>query len=189
MSREKILEAAAQIFSHKGYHATSMSDIASAVNLQKASLYHHVNSKQEILFSLLNEALDLVISRVNAVIEMPLPAEEKLRLAMHTYLRTLTEQRDLSAILLLEHRSLSPDLHQRHIPKRDRFEHLWRELLQSGVDEGIFSLQDVPLATRTLLGMMNWVVTWYKERGYLSIAEISDQYTDMFLHGIMIKGS
>ena len=187
MTREKILAAAAQIFSQKGYHATSMNDIASAVNLQKASLYHHVNSKQEILLSLLDEALDLVINRISAVIVQPVRAEEKLRLAMCTYLKTLTEQRDLSAILLLEHRSLTPDLHSRHIPRRNRFEQLWRDLLQSGVDEGKFTIQDVPIATRALLGVMNWVVTWYQEEGDLSISEISDQYADLILNGFRIR--
>ena len=183
MTREKILEAAAQIFSQKGYHATSMSDIAGAVNLQKASLYHHVKSKQEILLSLLDKALDLVICKIGDVVALSIPADEKLRLAMRTYLETLTEQRELSAILLLEHRSLDPELHARHIPRRDRFEHLWRDLLQAGIEEGKFRVEDVPLATRALLGVMNWVVTWYQRGGVLTVAEISDQYTDLILNG------
>jgi AcrR family transcriptional regulator len=187
MTRKKILEAAAQIFSQKGYHATSMNDIANAVNLQKASLYHHVNSKQEILLSLLDEALDLVIQEISDVIAMPISADKKLRLAMCTYLKTLAEQRDLSAILLLEHRSLTPDLHSRHLPRRDRFEHLWRNILQSGIDEGVFNIRDVPLTTRALLGVMNWVVTWYHSEGELSISEISEQYTDLILVGILIR--
>jgi AcrR family transcriptional regulator len=60
MTRDEILLAAAQIFSQKGFHATSMQDIAQAVNLQKASLYHHVTSKQEILVEVLDRALDLL---------------------------------------------------------------------------------------------------------------------------------
>ena len=130
MTRENILEAAAQIFSQKGYHATSMNDIASAVNLQKASLYYHVKSKQEILLSLLDEALDLVITRISDVLGQPIPSDEKLRLAMMTYLQTLAEQPDLAAILLLEHRSLDAEFHARHQPHRDRFELIWRHLLK-----------------------------------------------------------
>ena len=131
--------------------------------------------------------MDLVINRISAVIAKPVPVEEKLRLAMYTYLKTLTEQRDLSAILLLEHRSLNPDLQSRHTPRRNWFEQLWRDLLQSGVDEGKFSFQDVPIATRALLGVMNWVVTWYREGGDLSISEISDQYSDLILNGFRIR--
>jgi len=187
MTREKILEAAAQIFSKKGYHATSMNDIAHAVNLQKASLYYHVESKQEILLSLLDEALDLIINRIMDVMTKPIPADQKIRLAMLTYLRTLTEQHDLAAILLLEHRSLNPELHSRHLPRRDRFEQLWRELLKMGIDEGIFNIQDVPLTTRALLGVMNWVVTWYHPDGILSVQKISDQYADLMLNGFLVR--
>ena len=67
MTKEEILDAAAQIFRIKGYHATSMSDIAGAVNLQKASLYHHVSSKQEILLALLDEALGMILERLENV--------------------------------------------------------------------------------------------------------------------------
>jgi len=187
MTRQKILEAAAQIFSQKGYHATSMNDIACAVNLQKASLYHHVSSKQEILVSILDEALDLVASKIGEIVSLTIPANEKLQLALETYLNILTEQRDLAGVLLLEHRSLNPELHRRHIPRRDRFEQLWRDLLQMGIDEGIFDMQDVDMTARALLGVMNWVVTWYKEEGELSISEISKMYLDLLFNGISVS--
>jgi AcrR family transcriptional regulator len=60
MNRNDILTAAAQVFSQKGFHAASMQDIAQTVNLQKASLYHHIDSKQEILLALLDQALDML---------------------------------------------------------------------------------------------------------------------------------
>ena len=187
MTRRDILTAAAQIISQKGYHATSMSDIAAAVNLQKASLYHHVSSKQEILLSLLDEALELVCSRVSAVVLEPMPLPQKLRSAIKTYLRTLTEKHDLAAVLLLEHRSLNEEFRIQHFPRRDRFELLWRDLLMSGAMEGIFEIEDIHMAARALLGLMNWVFTWYREDGALSIDEISDQYADLFLNGILIR--
>jgi AcrR family transcriptional regulator len=187
MTRDEILEAAAQIFSQKGYHATSMSDIAGAVNLQKASLYHHINSKQEILLSLLDEALDLLTGRMNQVLFQPVPADQKLKIAMETYLTTLADQRDLAAILLLEHRSLNPDLRVQHLPRRDRFESLWRDLIQMGVDEGKFICKDVPMTTRALLGVMNWAITWYRSDGPLSIADIAGQYAELILNGLLIR--
>ena len=185
MTRDEILEAAAQIFSQKGYNATSMSDIASAVNLQKASLYHHISSKQEILLSLLDEALDLLTGRMNEVLFQPLPADRKLKIAMEIYLETLAEQRDLAAILLLEHRSLNPELRVQHLPRRDRFEGLWKNLIQMGVDEGRFVCKDVPLTTRAILGVMNWAITWYRSDGPLSITEIASQYAELILNGLM----
>jgi len=68
MTKEEILDAAAQIFRLKGYHATSMQDIAGAVNLQKASLYHHVSSKQEILLDLLDQGLELLTGQIIVIV-------------------------------------------------------------------------------------------------------------------------
>lgn len=184
MTRNEILESAALVFRQKGYHGASMADIAAAVELKKASLYHHFGSKQEILVELLDRALDLVSDQLGQVLEQKLPADEKLRLAMHSYLKTLHEQGDLVFVLLLEYRSLAPDLYARHIPNRDRFEKQWRALIQEGVASGVFRCANIPLAVRGLLGEMNWTITWYKPGGELSIEEIADHYADIFLNGI-----
>jgi AcrR family transcriptional regulator len=98
MNKEHILEVAAQIIRQKGFHATSMQEIADAVNLQKASLYHHVSSKQDILLALLDQALDMLTERLMVVIQKDLPADEKLRLAMTTFLETLANQSDLVSL-------------------------------------------------------------------------------------------
>ena len=185
MTRDQILGAAAQIFSQKGYHATSMQDIANAVDIQKASLYHHISSKQEILLALLDAALNLVIQKIEEVVAQAIPVEEKLRLALRTYLEILTEQQDISAVLLFEHRSLKPDLRERHLPQRDRFERIWRDLIQKGMDEGRFNCADAAMAGRAILGAMGWVITWYSPDGPLSSKEISDQYADLILNGLM----
>jgi AcrR family transcriptional regulator len=184
MTKEEILERAAYIFSQKGYHASSMQDIAEAVNLQKASLYHHFSSKQEILLALLNQALDVLIERLSRVVEQPLPPDEKLHAAIVSYVEALTEHRQLAAILLLEYRSLEANLRERHIPRRDRFEGLWRGLIQEGIDQGMFSCEHPATAARALLGAMNWTITWYRPDGPRPAGEIAGQYAALFLRGL-----
>jgi TetR/AcrR family transcriptional regulator, cholesterol catabolism regulator len=188
MSREYILESAAQVFRQKGFHGASMADIAEAVNLQKASLYHHFDSKQEILLELLDRALDLVCAQMQGVMDLALPPDEKLRLAMRTFLRMLSERGDLVSVLLLEYRSLEPELYARHIPHRDRFEAMWRDVIREGVRTGVFTCDDIPLAVRGLLGMLNWTITWYRPDGKRSIDQIADRFADMFLSGIQKRG-
>lgn len=183
--REDILLAAAQIFSQKGFHAASMQDIADAVQLQKASIYYHVSSKQEILLAILDQALDLLTERVQEALQLPGTADEKLRRAMQVYLLTLLEHRDLAAVLLLEHRSLEPELRSRHIPRRDRFERLWRELIETGRKEGRFDCQDAGIAVRSLLGALNWAITWYRPDGPLSGEAIAEQLAGLFLNGLL----
>ena len=187
MTHDEILEAAAQIFSQKGFHGASMQDIAEAVHLQKASLYHHVNSKQEILLELLDKALDLLIACMQEVMARPLPTDEKLHQSMVVYLRTLLEHRDLTAVLFLEHRSLDPELRARHILRRDRFEQLWRDLIQQGLNEGLFSCPNTDMTGRALMGVMNWAITWYHPDGKLSPVEIADLFAGLFLDGLLVR--
>ena len=104
MTRDDILDAAAQVIRQKGFHGASMSDIADAVKLQKASLYHHVSSKQEILLALLDRALEMLFEQIDIIAKQPLPADEKFRQMVQVYLRLLAENSDLSALRLLEHR-------------------------------------------------------------------------------------
>lgn len=185
MTRDEILAAAAQIFSEKGYHATSMQDIAQAVNLQKASLYHHISSKQQILVEVLDHSLDMLIANMEEVMSRPLPPEEMLRQAVQVYMVTILEHRDLSAVLLLEHRSLDPLLHAGHVPRRDRFEKLWRDLIQNGMDKGIFTCTDPAMPARLVLGAMNWAITWFHPTGAFLPEQVADQYADMFLAGLV----
>ena len=184
MNRNQILESAAQIIRQKGYHAASMQDIADAVHLQKASLYHHFSSKQEILLALLDQALDLLIVRVSAVVSREIPIEEKFRQAMRVYLESLDEHAALASVLLLEHRSLDPEYRERHIPRRDRFERLWRDLIQNGTEGGVFHVTDPAMTAKALLGVMNWTITWYQPGGLLSIRQISDQFSTLLLDGL-----
>ena len=184
MQRDEIILSAAQIFREKGFHATSMQDIADSVHLQKASLYHHIESKQEILLEVLDRALDVLIEDIEPIVESDMASEEKLKLAMARYIGRVTGSADLAAVLLLEHRSLEPQLRARHIARRDRFEELWRKLVQEGVDRGEFRPMDHSVVTFALLGVQNWLITWYREGGRLSGSQLADQFAMIFLHGL-----
>ena len=184
MTREDILEAAAQVFREKGFHGASMNDIAEAVSLQKASLYHHVSSKQEILLELLDRALELLLERISPIANQNITADKKLRLMICEYLQILVENIDLASVLLFEHRSLERKQRARHIPNRDKFESLWRDVLAEGVRAKLFKCDNPALISRAILGQLNWTITWYRPDGALSIEEISDQYSNLLLNGL-----
>lgn len=185
MTREDILDAAAQVIRQKGFHGASMSDIAEAVSLRKASLYHHVSSKQEILLALLERALEMLTEQIAGISSQSIPADEKLRLMIRTYLSALAENSDLSSVLLFEHRSLDKKSHARHIPHRDAFEGLWRDVVNEGARAKIFSCADAGMAVRALMGVMNWTLTWFSPEGGKSIEVIADEYADLFFHGLL----
>ena len=185
MTRDDILEAAAHVFRQKGFHGASMADIAEAVNLQKASLYHHVSSKQEILFALLDRALELLLERISPIASLDLPADERLYRMIREYLQILAENTDISAVLLFEHRSLEGRQRARHVPNRDKFESLWRGVLEEGVHTRQFICADVPLTARAILGIMNWTITWYHPNGPLTIDQIAEHYSNLLLNGLL----
>jgi AcrR family transcriptional regulator len=187
MTRDDILEAAAQIIREKGYHATSMQDIADAVDLRKASLYHHFNGKQKILVELLDKALDILIEELEGVVKIQVPADEKLRLAIHSYLNCLSKYNNLASVLLLEHRSLEQELRKKHISRRDRYEELWRGIIEDGISSGVFHCDDSGLATKIVLGIVNWTIMWYRKDGSLTAAEIADQSANLILNGLCVR--
>jgi AcrR family transcriptional regulator len=183
MSEQAILEAAAHIIREKGYHAASISDIAEAVSLSKASLYHYFERKQEILKALLDQALDALIERILPVIGADLPADEKFRQALFTFLDYMSDNLHLSSVLLLEYRSLEPEYREAHIPRRDEYEDYWEQILLQGLEEGIFDLEDSRMAVKVVLGVASWTVTWLNPEGRLSAAEIADYSASLLLDG------
>ncbi len=185
MTRDDILDAAAQVFRQKGFHGASMSAIAEAVNLQKASLYHHVTSKQEILLALLDRALGMLTDHIADIAAQDIPADQKLRQMIRAYLIALADNSDLSSVLLFEHRSLDKKSHARHVPQRDKFERLWRNVIDEGVRTEIFSCDDSGVAVRALMGVMNWTLTWYRPEGGKSIEKVADGYADLMFHGLL----
>jgi len=185
MTRDELIETAAQVFRQKGYHGASMEDIAAAVNLRKASLYHHFSSKQEILLGILDRALQLLLEKISAITEQNIPADKKLRLMIRQYLQILAENVDLAAVLLFEHRALERRQHARHVPNRDKFESLWKNVIAEGVRAKQFRCDDISLTARALLGQLNWTITWFHDDGGLTIEQISDKYSDLLLNGLL----
>ena len=185
MTRNELVETAAQVFRQKGYHGASMDDIAKAVKLRKASLYHHFTSKQEILLEILDRALQLLLERISVITEQNISTDKKLRMMIRRYLQILAENVDLAAVLLFEHRALERRQHARHIPNRDKFESLWKDVIAEGVQKKLFNCGDPGLAVRALLGQMNWTITWFHSDGELTIEQIADQYSDLLLNGLL----
>ena len=185
MTREDILEAAAQVFRQKGFHGASMNDIAEAVNLQKASLYHHVSSKQEILVDILDQALQLLLERISSITIQNISADKKLQLMIREYLQILVDNIDLATVLLFEHRALERRQQSRHIPNRDKFEGLWREVIAEGVKAKVFQCDDPALTARALLGQLNWTITWFDPNGQKTIEQVADSYSKILLKGLL----
>jgi hypothetical protein len=105
------------------------------------------------------------------------------------YADNIAVHSDLAAVLLLEYRNLSPRLRSRHMGRRDRFEALWRELIRQGMTQGVFRTSDEKLVALAILGVQNWMLTWYRAEGPLSAVELSNRFADLFLNGLLTDGA
>src|SRR5258706_11869352 len=101
------------------------------------------------------------------------------------YLNSLAKTLDLTSFFFFDHRFLKKKTHPRHVPQRDKFEGLWRDVLNEGVRTKLFVCPDVNLAVRGLMGTMNWTLTWYSPGGGKPIDEIADGYADLLFKGLL----
>ncbi len=185
--RKDILRAAGQLFSRRGYHGTSIRDIAAAIRLQGGSLYAHISSKEELLWEIVDEAAQAFLSSVEPIVRSERPPMEKLRLAVAAHLQVVTERQDAAVVFNHEWKALSPRRRADILARRDAYEALFREILREGIEAGVFRADlDVPLITRFILTALNGVAVWYRPMGPLSPEQIAEAFTDWAIRGLQI---
>ena len=183
----ELLRVATHLFREKGYHNTSMQDLASALDIQKASLYHYIESKEELLFRILDYGSRLLRDRVEEVRATDLPPAEKLRLALENHAISIMENIDLFSVFLNEYRNLSPPRRQQILEVRRQYEQAMMEILEEGIASGDFRPVDVGMTVKGLLGMLNWTHQWFSPNGPLSPQEIAATLVDLALYGVMAR--
>lgn len=181
----EIFDAAASLFKQKGFHATSMQDIADAVGMRKGSLYYHISSKEELLFRISHEAISAITKQLEELAAGSLTPTEKLRTAIEIHVQTLCARLDLMSVFLKESNTLTAEQEAQILALRRRYEEVFRGILREGIDSGEFRPVDIGAVADALLGMLNWMHQWYRPNGRLTPEEIAEVFTDLALHGIL----
>jgi len=184
-TRERILRAAAFLFRKKGFKGTSMREIAEIVGINKSSLYHHIRSKQALLYEILEHTVDKAIGRLERIARSDLPPSERLRLAVENHVTHLIEDLDNVACFIEEGKALAPERMRAYIAKRDRYEGFFRQVIEEGIRAGEFRPADVKLAGFAVLGMCNWVARWYRADGGYTGEEIATSFSEFALRGLL----
>jgi len=184
LRKDQILAAAERLFREKGYLATSVRDIGKAVGVQGASLYHHVGSKEEILWTIASRAADEFFAALRPVMAMEAPTPLKLRKAIIAHVSVITRHLDASGVYFNEWRHLKKKQRDRFARRRDEYEALFRALLDQGIREGIFAPVDERFAARLVLSALNWTHQWYRPDGPMTPEEIGSTLADMMLNGL-----
>lgn len=185
--KEQILQTAAVLFKQKGYASTSMRDIAAAMGIEAASLYHHIKSKEEILETICFGMADRLLNGIAEVNDIYFSAEEKLRMAIEYHVMIVTENISQSAVFQHEWKSLSEPKLQEFKTLRDAYENEIKVILNDGVQEDIFEPIDQKFAALTILSTVNWINEWYNPSGKMKPKEVAAKLSDFILGGLRKK--
>ncbi|MBW1924355.1 MAG: TetR family transcriptional regulator [Deltaproteobacteria bacterium] len=180
--RQQILDSAARLFSQKGYEKASLEEIAARLKLTKASLYHYVRSKKEILFHIQVQAIEEAVRALHEVIASDRDPVEKLREAVRSHVRIVTK-RPVTNLLKDQELILPRKLRTRLISERDHFEKIFQELILEGVEKGVFERGNWKMGAKAALGALNRIPMWYNPKGALSAEEIGDAMAEFILRG------
>jgi AcrR family transcriptional regulator len=182
---EEIIAAAATVFQTKGYHAATVQDIADAVGILKGSLYHHVKSKEDLLYLIVKEPIARIYERMTEIVDNDLPAREKLRRAILAHLEAFDHHYPHLFVYLHEREEMKRRFREQFKLSPKQYERCWQQILREGVKSGEFRPDlDVPVVSYGLLGMLNWLYKWYDPRGRLSVREVADQFSTLALAGL-----
>ncbi len=183
-----ILEAATALFSEKGYANVTVQEIADRAGLNKATLYYHMESKEELLFSIFDTICSLLIRKFREVMKRPISPAQKLKEVIHAYIATLSEHPQAFRVFVSEGRELKGE-HQRHIHREcNLMIRIVEEILHEGAEEGIFRLSDISTATLAILGMCNWAAHWLPSHQELPVEKVSHTFYHLVTHGILSPG-
>ncbi len=179
--RSELTRTAARLFAEKGYHGTSIGDLAKAMGVQKGSLYAHISSKEDLLYETMRDGADAFHAALDGIPD-DLPATDKIRLALRGHLRVVAEQLDVATVFMREWRYLEGERREEILGERRRYEDRVRALFREGRELGGLrtDLDDATAALLTL-SAANWAYTW------LQPGRDTDELADRF-YALLVDG-
>lgn len=180
-AQERIRLAAIELFKSRGYHGTSVRDLAQATGLEPASLYYHFASKQEILLDLVDRVMDAMLDGLDKILASRSRPSERLEAAVRFHVLYHVAHQDEAFVSHAELRSLTPQNRNAVFAKRDKYERMFRDLIAAGVAADEFAVEDVPLTCISVLMMCSGVSDWFTRGGRLTAVGVADRYVDMVM--------
>ena len=183
--RNELTRQAARLFAERGYHGTSIGDLAEAMGVQKGSLYAHINSKQDLLYETMREGADAFHAALDALPDHA-PVTERIRLALRGHLRVVAEQLDVATVFIREWRYLEGDRRDEIVAERRRYEERVRALFREGREVGELRTDlDDATAALLMLSAANWAYTWLRPgRDTDDLADLADRFYALLVDGM-----
>ena len=187
LKRDALLREAAGAFAARGYHNTSLDDVAAALGVTKAALYHYVRSKQEILFECHMRSLDIGDEALAYARAHGRSGYERVTMLARRYIELITGEMGRIAVLSEYH---ALDEHSKSIigKRRDQWEKAMRAMIDEGIADGSVRAVDPKLAAFFFMGAVNWMTRWYRPDGATSGPDIAATFADLLAMGIRGAG-
>jgi AcrR family transcriptional regulator len=182
--KEQILAAARRLFSQKGYHGTTIREIADEAGLLSGSLYAHIQTKEDLLFEIADEGAEVFLAAISSVMQRPEPAITRIRAGLRAHIRVVADHLEAATVFFHEWKALSPERRAVIQAKRDAYEAQWAVLLEQGMAEGVLRSDDPKFARILLLSAANWVYHWYRPDGGMTPEQIADRFVNLLLEGL-----
>lgn len=182
---ERIVDIGARVFAKRGFHATTVDDLVEATGLQRGGLYHYIDGKEDLLIKIHERFIDPLLEDAREVEAEGAPPDATLRKLGQVLMYDIANYLPQVTVFLQEWRVIerSPRWSAiRH--SRKEFEDVISRVLQRGVNQGMFDVADVRVATLAFLGMFNWSHHWFRDDGRFAAEELADQFCQTFLRGI-----
>jgi AcrR family transcriptional regulator len=184
---DQVRAAALRLFKEKGYHATSMRDIAAAVGINKGSLYSYIKSKEDLLIPVFEQAQGVLTTQIEQICsDAGLSPTERLKRAIHAHVTAVADNLDVLTVYLSEWRQLAAESLATNRDQRARYAYLFHEILQEGVASGEFRPMDTRIVMLGMIGMCNYLFRWYRPDGRLDPDQVADALIEMVMRGVAL---
>src|SRR6201982_4124254 len=182
---DDIVSAAAKVFRTKGYHAATVRDIADEVGILKGSLYHHFDSKEDLLYLVVKESIPQMDGNHADIGAGARPAKEKLRRAISAHMEAFDRHYPHLFVYLRERESVKRRFREMIGFSPKEYERCWQQILREGVENDEFRPDlHIQVTSYGLLRMLNWLYKWYDPKGRLNVHEVAEQFTSLALAGL-----
>jgi AcrR family transcriptional regulator len=182
--RIALIREAAKAFGQKGFHNTSLDDVAEALHVTKPALYYYIKTKHEILFECHNMALDFGIRAREIAAAASSDPAERLRIYLLTYIEMMTENIHAYGVLREPLSSLPLEYRKKIVMRLREADRQLRELIQANIDAGKLPASDPSMAVAFFMGAINHISRWYSHNGRYSGKQVAEMFTDFILHGL-----
>jgi len=186
-TKNKIIKAAAKLFRKKGYAASSMQEIAAQIGIKSASLYNHIESKNEILETILMMVANEFVSEMSMIKQSKLSSIKKVEKLISLHVRLTMKYPDSMAMLIGEWAHLEDKPRKKYLKLRDSYERDFRKIIEGCIKEGDFHKVNVDLALFSILSTLRWTYSWYSKNSKISPLDLEADLYQTLIEGLQKK--